>query len=235
MKNFDPNGIYIKPVNLTEAKKLIKIYHYMKTAPAGALLAFGIYHEQFKGLQGIAIFGKSATTNTKCKLFPEVNPNNILEMQRLWISDALGHNAESKTLRLMMNKIKQAYKQIKLVFTYAGGCKNDCGIVYQSSGFMYLGAEKCEDFYLTDKGEYKNIINVLRFSKAPANLKTKEAKAYYVYGKGQLLKTRRYFYFYPIDKGLRRKMASKCLPFPKNSDVFRKDQKWYKGASEGHG
>lgn len=223
---FEPNKIFIKPIEMSGAKEMCRVYHYMKTAPSGAALAFGIFHPDFKGVKGVCIFGRSTGTDAKANYFPDVKPENILEMQRLWISDDLGHNAESKTLSLMMKKIKDTYEQIKVVWTYAGGCKNDCGIVYQSSGFMYLGSEPCEDFYLTDSGEYKNIINVLRFGKAPKELKTKEEKAAFVYGKGTLLKTKRHYYFYPLCKAVRRKMESKTLPFPKDSENFRKAQQW---------
>jgi hypothetical protein len=205
----------------------------MQTAPSGAKLAFGVFYRNLKGVKGVCILGKSSGTDKKTKTFPGTKPENIIEMQRLWISDTLGHNAESKTLSLIVAMIKKHYKQIHVIVTYAGGCKNDCGIVYQSSGFMYLGFEKCKDFFLTDKGEYKNIINVLMFGKAPKHLKTNQEKAEHVYGKGKLLDTRRYFYFYPIHKGLRRRMDSKTLPYPKNSDLFRKDQQWCNGASEG--
>jgi hypothetical protein len=222
----DINLIEIRPIDMQGAKRLCKMYHYMKTAPSGALLAFGIFHPQLKGVKGILVFGRSTGTDAKAKLFPKCEPENILEMQRMWISDDLGHNAESKTISLVMKMIKDHYEKIKIVWTYAGGCKNDCGIVYQSSGFMYLGCEPCEDFYLTDSGEYKNIINVLRFGKAPKELKSKEEKAAFVYGPGKLLKTKRYYYFYPLDKAVRRKMEPKCLPFPKDSEIFRRDQSW---------
>lgn len=225
-ENYDVSKIYVKPVALRDAKRLARMYHYMHTSPSGARLAFGIYHQGMPGIRGVCILGKSTATNKKASLFPGCQPENLLEMQRLWISDALGHNAESKTLSMVMAKIKAHYPQLKVVITYAGGCKNDCGIVYQSSGFMYLGWEPCDDFYLTDSGKYKNIINVLRFGKAPKELKTVEEKARFVYGPGKLLKTKRFFYFYPLDKVVRRKMKKHCLPFPKNSEHFRKDQKW---------
>lgn len=224
--NYHPESIFIKPIALKDAKRIAKLYHYMKTAPAGAQLAFGVFHRGMKGLKGVCILGKSTATDKKAPLFPECAPENLIEMQRLWISDALGHNAESKTLALVMEQIQKHYPHLKVVITYAGGCKNDCGIVYQSSGFMYLGCEACDDFYLTEKGEYKNVINVLRFGKAPKELKTIEEKAEYVYGKGELLHTKRYFYFYPLTKKMRRKMKKHCLPFPKDSANFRKDQQW---------
>ena len=233
MNQYDVNKLSVQPVTRATAKDIVKRKHYMKTFPAGSKLFIGIYHEGFKGVMGIAVFGSSTGTESKCKLFPNVDKENIIEMQRLWVDDLMGHNAESKILSLMMALIKKHAPQIKVVWTYAGGCKNDCGIVYQSSGFMFLGSEKCNDFYLTKDGEYKNIINVLRFGKALKELKTVQEKAEYVYGEGKMIEANRHYYFYPICKAVRRKMASKTKPFPKFSAVFRKDQKWINGEDEG--
>jgi hypothetical protein len=231
---YNVNKLSVKIIKPELANNLVLNFHYMKTKPAGAKLHFGIFHEGIHLPQGVAIFGKSTGTESKTALFDGiVGPDEIIEMQRLWISDKMGHNAESKVLSLIMAFIKKHYPQIKVVWTYAGGCKNDCGIVYQSSGFMYLGSEKCNDFYLTKKGEYKNLINVLRFGKAK-HLGSIEARAEFLYGPGEIVKANRHYYFYPISKLVRRKMQKKTKTFPKYSDNFRKDQKWVNGVGEGH-
>ena len=67
-------------------------------------------------------------------------------MQRLWISDDYGHNSESYVLALTMKLLKEK-TDLKVVFTHAGGCKNDCGIVYQASAWLYFGKDVCNDFY----------------------------------------------------------------------------------------
>ena len=50
--------------------------------------------------------------------------------------------------------------------------------------------------------------------------------AKYLYGEGELLNTKRHYYFYPIDKSIRRKMLNKIKPFPKDSDNYRLNQEW---------
>ena len=223
MENFEPNLISVVPISREQAKRVVLKNHYMKTFPSGASLFFGIRYNNENNIKGVAVFGNSIATKKKCKLFG-IEENEIIEMQRFWICDSMKKNAESKTLSKIMKMIKK-HTGIKVVWTYAGGCKNDCGIVYQSSGFMYLGSAKCNDFYLTNKGEYKNLISVMRFNKAP-HLKKIEDKAIYLYGPGEILNTKRYFYFYPICKRIRRVMDKKQHPFPKDSVNWRKDQKW---------
>lgn len=232
--NYNPNDLYVVNIGREDAKRIVLAHHYMKTFPAGAFLYFGIFHKGIKNIQGVAVFGKSTSTDSKAKLFPEtVKPENILEMQRLWISDLMGKNAESKSLSLIVEAIKKNAKHIKVVWTYAGGCKNDCGIVYQSSGFMFLGSEECNDFYLTKTGEYKNIINALRFGKGPKGEKDKNKIALSLYGEGSFINSFRHYYFYPIDKAVRRIMQKKVKPFPKYSDNFRYNQQWVTDKNSG--
>lgn len=235
--SYDVQKIKIINIDRQSAKDCVLNNHYMKTFPAGAKVYFGILHEGMEGLKGVAVFGSSSSTAKKAALFPEnVTQENIIEMQRLWVSDDLGKNAESKILSLIVDKFKKTTKQIKVIWTYAGGCKNDCGIVYQSSGFMFLGSEDCHDFYLTDAGEYKNIISALRFGKAPKHMKDRGEIAMHLYGPGKFIKAQRHYYFYPIDKSVRRKMESKTKPFPKYSENYRLNQQWVEkpnGDSEG--
>lgn len=234
MDNFDVNKIWVRPIPRDLAKVLVARHHYMKTFPSGAKLFMGVMYRGNDQAQGVAVFGKSSGTDAKVKLFPNVKPENIIEMQRLWISDDLGHNAESKTLSLIVDQFKIHAPQVKVIWTYAGGCKDDCGFIYQASGFMFLGSETCNDFYLTNKGEYKNTINIARFGKAK-HLKTMEERACYLYGEGHMVEAHRHYYFYPIEKGIRRRMQGKVKPFPKQSARYRKGQQWVKnGVGEGH-
>lgn len=226
-EKYDVTKLSVANISREDAKRLVMSHHYMKTFPAGAFLYFGIFHEGIKQCMGVAVFGKSTSTDAKAKLFPAfIHSENIIEMQRLWISDMMGKNAESKTLSLLVASIKKNAPDIKVVWTYAGGCKNDCGIVYQSSGFMFLGSEVCNDFYLTKTGEYKNIINALKFGKGPKGEKDKKVIAHSLYGEGEFIESFRHYYFYPIDKAVRRLMEKKTKPFPKYSKNYRLNQEW---------
>lgn len=223
--SFELSKIKVAPIGKRAAKRIVIENHYMKTWPMGNLLSLGVWYDDH--VKGVMVFGKSSGTNKKVKLFDNrIAKNEIIEMQRMWLSDDLGHNAESKSLGLAMKLFKKYSPEIKVIWTYAGGCKNDCGIVYQASGFCYLGSEPCNDFYLTSKGEYKNLISAKRFGRVPKDLKTNEDIGKHLFGNGKMIKSKRYYYFYPVDKAIRRIMKKKSKPFPKDSLNWRKDQKW---------
>jgi len=209
-------------------KKLAKDYilknHYMGTFP-NSVVSFGIFKNRV--LNGVISFGYSLSTlNKAASIIPDIKKDECLEMQRMFLSDNLGHNAESKSLNTCLKLIKKN-TGVRVVITHSGGCKNDCGIVYQASGWFYYGKKKCDDFYLTDKGQYKNIVAALRFGRVKDRTKkTPQEIGEGLFGGGKMIKSFRYLYGFPIDKGLRPTMESGALPYPKDSQHFRKNQVW---------
>jgi hypothetical protein len=227
-KNEQLENINVKIINSKAARAYTVKNHYMKTFP-NPLVCFGVFHNKL--LSGVVSFGLSPSTEQKIKkIVPKINRNEFIEMQRMHISDLLKQNTESYVLGKIY-KLFKANTKIKLLITHSGGCKNDCGIVYQASSWMYFGKELCNDFYHTDIGEYKNIISPMRFGRVPkeiiklGNQKVGE----YLFGKGKMINSFRYLYLYPINKGIRSYLKKKCKVYPKDSQVFRKNQKWIKG------
>ncbi len=222
-------NIEVKIIKSDIARKYTLEYHYMKTFPI-AKICFGVFFDT--KLQGVITFGESTSTFAKIKkILPKIKKNEVIEMQRMNLLDTLGHNSESYVLGKIYELFKKNTK-IKVIVTHAGGCKNDCGIVYQSSSWLYFGKEKCEDFYLTKNGEYKNIIAPMRFGRVPKNIKGGQKIGEYLFGEGQLIKSYRYLYLYPINKGIRVYLQSKSMPYPKDSLIFRKNQKWINGGDQ---
>ena len=100
---------------------------------------------------------------------------------------------------------------------------------------MYFGRAKCNDFFLTEHGEYRNIIAAMRFGRVSSKNKTPNQIGRELYGPGQIVDSWRYLYLYPIDKGVRRRLAKHEKEYPKESATYRFQQEWIEeGASEGH-
>lgn len=223
------SGITVKVIDSKTARAYTVRHHYMKTFP-NPVVCFGVFHSG--RLSGVLSFGYSTATLEKVRrIIPKIEKGEILEMQRMNLLDTLGHNAESYVLGEVYRLIKKNTK-VKILVTHAGGCKNDCGIVYQASSWLYFGKQPCNDFYLTESGEYKNIIAPMRFGRVPKGLKGGQAVGEYLFGPGEIIESFRYLYIYPLNKGLRSYLSKKSLPYPKDSSVFRKDQKWVKSGGD---
>lgn len=227
----DFRNIELNYIDAKTARLVVQHHHYMKTYPSGSKVNVGMMDNG--KIIGIAVFGYSSQTDKKIeKVAFDIARNEYLEMQRLWISDDYGHNTESFMLAKIIKKIKDDLN-IKMIVTHAGGCKDDCGIVYQASGWLYFGKQPSSDFFLTAAGEYKNIIAPMRFGRIDSKGKSPQEIGEELFGMGEIIYANRYFYVYPIDKGMRRRLSKLSLKYPKESAIFRKDQKWVSGEPAG--
>jgi hypothetical protein len=225
-KNEQLKECRVAPISLLDAKRITTSKHYMKTWPQGAKVAFGLF---YKGsCVGCMVAGYAPTTERKVKRWcNKIVKHQYIELQRTWISDAMGHNTESWMMARVMRYFKSA--GVWLVLTHSGGCKDDVGFIFQASGWMYFGCEPCNDFYETEKGEYKNLVSAMRFGRVPSELikKGQQAIGEHLFGKGKIVNARRHLYMYLTHKGIRRRLAKKTLPFPKNPAIFRQGQQWF--------
>ena len=214
----------VVPIGRNDAKRMVLAKHYMRTFPQGSKAYFAV----MDGRQavGVAVFGLSMGTKARVEKLGVygLQPGQFLEMQRLWISDKYGHNTESFTLSRIMKLLRDA--GVRFVVTHAGGCKNDCGFVYQASGWLYFGRQRCEDFYLTSDGEYRNIAARMRFRDPGMKGLSKSEVCSRLFGPGELVDSWRYLYVYPIDKAIRRRLTKLQQPFPKESARYRLKQEW---------
>jgi hypothetical protein len=215
----------VAPINLKDARKITVSRHYMKTWPQGAKVAFGLFKKS--KCVGVMVAGYSPTTKRKvAKWCNKIDKHQYIELQRTWISDEMGHNTES----WMMARVMRLFKKsgMWLILTHSGGCKDDVGFIFQASGWLYYGADLCNDFYETEKGEYKNLVSAMRFGRVPKEIlkQSQQDIGEYLYGKGKIVKARRHLYIYPIKTGIRQRLKKLTLPFPKNPSVFRLNQSW---------
>lgn len=215
----------VNPISLADAKRITTSKHYMKTWPQGAKVAFGLF---WKGkCVGCMVAGYAPTTDRKVKKWcSNIKRDQYIELQRTWISDTMKHNSESWMMARVIELLKGS--GVWLVLTHSGGCKDDVGFIFQASGWLYFGADICNDFYETESGEYKNLVSALRFGRVPAEVikKGNQAAGEYLFGSGKIVNARRHLYLYPINKGLRRRLKKQTLPFPKDPAIYRKNQKW---------
>jgi hypothetical protein len=187
----------VHPISREDARRIVVSVHYMRTYPQGAKLNFGVYDGG--SVVGVCVMGYSTATVKKVgRLVPDLARSQYCEMQRLWVSDQYGHNTESFVLALIMRRLRRD-TDLRVIVTHAGGCKNDCGIVYQTSG------------WLATKG------------------KTRQQMGEALFGPGEIVDSWRYLYVYPLHKGIRRRLTRQQQPFPKESARYRYNQEWIEG------
>jgi len=89
--------LIIKPIEKALAKEMIIKNHYSRKWNDGGFgkYNYGIFREENPDLcLGVTVYG--LMKNCKAKIFTHPNPEAwMCELNRMWIDDCLGHNAET--------------------------------------------------------------------------------------------------------------------------------------------
>lgn len=80
-------------------------------------------------------------SNSFKSISDDLEKNEIIELNRLWIDDCLGHNAESLFIGCCFKILRSEYPQIKAVQSFADG-RLGCGTIYKATNFKYFGFHK---------------------------------------------------------------------------------------------
>lgn len=195
-----------KEIDYKTSKDMIVANHYSHTwNNAFGRINIGVLRDS--KLLGVAVFGNMMNPNGY-KSIADIEKNEIIELNRLWISDELGHNAETITLGACWKILKKDYPHIKLVQSFADG-RLGCGTIYKASNFKYYGYTKSLFFEnkLTNDVYHQATLN------NAARLKSMiERNREYLDGKLFTFYVKTYRYIYILDKKVDVKLVEKPYP-----------------------
>ncbi|MDE6672839.1 MAG: hypothetical protein K2K16_11700 [Ruminococcus sp.] len=138
--------LVIRPVEKILAKSIIVENHYShKWNDSFGIINFGIFRENSDKCLGVAVFGRMMNSHSYKSISNDLEKDSIVELNRLWVDDCLGHNAESLFIGACFRIIRSEYPHIKAVQSFADG-RLGCGTIYKATNFKYFGFHKTK-FY----------------------------------------------------------------------------------------
>lgn len=198
--------LIIKEVEYNIAKDIIVKNHYSKKWNTSfGKVNIGIFKDN--KLLGVAVFGNLMNPNSHSKI-TDLGRSSVIELNRLWIDDELGHNAETILLGASFKIIKHSYPHIKFVQSFADG-RLGCGTIYKASNFKYYGYSKSLFFEDVETGEVFHKVP-LENTKRPQGFLVKNKR--YLEGKLKPFYVKTYRYIYPLDKKEKCKLEEKEYP-----------------------
>jgi hypothetical protein len=196
----------VQPVPIVLAKKLVERHHYLHSLPGGTRLAFGVFVSS--RLLGALTLGAGPTN--AYSLVEGATPDNCLTLTRLWLSDRLPRNSESRFLGVVLRSLKR-HTGVKFLISYADPTQGHLGIIYQATGWLYTGLSQSTPLYDVGDGKARHsrslshaygTHSVEHFFRhgVQVNLVPQQAK-------------HRYAYF--LDPSWRDRLQVPALPYPK--------------------
>jgi len=138
----------VRPIPIRTAKTLLERYHYLHSIPGGSKLAFGV----FVGcsLRGALTLG--AGPANAHRLMNQAGPQDCTTLTRLWLSDELPKNAESRVIGIVLRALRK-HTDLKFIISYADPTQGHLGTIYQAAGWLYTGLSSATPLY--DLGDGK--------------------------------------------------------------------------------
>ena len=129
-----------------DADVIIKKYHYSKKAIKNSCLSLlVVYHDKISGALQL---GYGIRPKKKGKF----SPDEILEFDRMWLSDEMPKFSETITLSLLHHFLRECYPNINYLISYADTSVGNTGTIYKAANYVQIGKIKA-DFYILSNGE----------------------------------------------------------------------------------
>ena len=209
-------NLIIKPVAKELAKEMIVNNHYSHKWNAASFGKFnyGIYREeQPDKCLGVAVYGYMKTPYAK--IFTHPNPTAwMCELNRLWIDDDLGYNAESILIAASIKLLRSVDPTCVAIQSFADG-RLGCGTIYKAANFQYYGFHYTR--FLRNK-RTNEVIHEQILTNTTNLSGYLRANMAYLIGDLEVFQVKTYRYIYPLCKKFR--FIKKRLPYPQYDKGF---------------
>ncbi|MFC2001047.1 DNA methyltransferase [Chloroflexota bacterium] len=199
-------SIRVNPIPFVAAKRILVNYHYLHSLPGGTKLAFGAFVEG--KLLGAITFGSGP--QNAYQLVAGATPEDCLTLSRLWLSDELPRNSESRIIGVALRAISK-HTGVKFLVSYADPSIGHLGIIYQATGWTYTGlSEAMPKFDLGDgKARHSRSLGQAFGSHSVKYFKTHGIKVKVI------PQPRKHRYLYFLDSSYRIRLKTNVYPYPR--------------------
>ncbi len=170
------------------------------------MLAFGA----FLGVRLLGAITFGAGPQNAYNLVRGSAPDDCMILTRLWLSDQLPSNSESRVIGISLRALKR-FSHIKFLVSYADPSQGHAGTIYQATGWLYTGLSENTPLYDFGDGKVRHS-RTLSHAYGSHSLKHFEAHGVLVRVVPQAAK-HRYVYF--LDASWRPRLKPPVLPYPK--------------------
>lgn len=201
--------LLIKPVEKAIAKEMIVNNHYShKWNISFGVYNFGIFHaDEPDRCLGVAVYGYMKNKNAR--IFSHPNPKAwMCELNRMWIDDELGHNAESILISVSIKLLRRIDPNLVAVQSFADG-RLGCGTIYKASNFQYYGFHLTKFLRNVRSGEMVHEQIFTNSAKPSGFLRSNVGM---LLGDFEIYEVKTYRYIYPLDKRFRFRSPQKPYP-----------------------
>ena len=133
-------GVIVIPIGRDISNQIIRANHYSGTIVNNSYAFYGLYSGS--DLMGVSQWGYAMNPASAKNIVKGTANDEYMELNRLWVDDAMPRNTESQFISGCIKLIKHHFPKVGWIQSFADErcvCK---GVVYQACNFGYYGAHK---------------------------------------------------------------------------------------------
>jgi hypothetical protein len=140
--------LHVAPVLPSIVRPLMEKHHYLHSMPAAPRRCYGVV------LNGDLLGGVVFTSGARHghRLLSAASPQDVATLARLWLSDDLPANSESRVLGIVLRDLRRT-TDWKVLLSYADPSVGHVGTIYQATGWTYLGETPGEHYVRLADGQ----------------------------------------------------------------------------------
>jgi len=204
---FGADAFRVEEIPRKEANDVIMTNHYSKKFYAASYVHLGLFAG--RKLQGVLQYGYAMNPASMASVVEGTKLNQYLELNRMWVSDEMPRNSESKAISYSVKYIRRKLPDVAWIQSFADERCGRLGVVYQACSFLYCG-EHVARFYELDGVFYHRSLMSRRpeLSSAAAYIQSRKQDC-------KEHKFRQFRYVKILKKWASRRLLLPVLPYPK--------------------
>jgi hypothetical protein len=127
-------SLIVREVPSGVVSQIITDQHFLHSMPSAPLVCFGVHLDE--SLVGALVV--TAGARHAHRLLAGSHQGTVATVARLWITDQIPKNAESRVLSVVSKELRQSGRFRALV-SFADPAAGHVGTIYQAAGWSYLG------------------------------------------------------------------------------------------------
>jgi hypothetical protein len=212
---FGTDAMHVRLIPKAVADALITQNHYSGSAVWSSCVHLGVYAAG--DLIGAMQFGPAMNPASGGKVVRGTQPDQWLELNRMWLSGAKPVNAASRAIRYALTLVRRRRPRVSWVQSFADERCGKLGAVYQAAGFLYCGSHFSEFLHADGEWFHKSLVGRAKVDKRGWGSGPKAARLAEKIDTATRHEFRQYRYIRPLTKWARRQLLLPVLPYPKPS------------------
>ena len=140
-------GLRVELVAHRVAKSVLR-RHYLGSLPGATQISLGVFNGA--GLEGAVTLGCGPINGHR--IVEGASRGDCLTLTRLWLSDRLPKNSESRVLGIVA-RLLRSHTDVRFLVSYADPAYGHLGTIYQAVGWTYVGTSPGADLYRIGNGK----------------------------------------------------------------------------------